>query len=63
MLEPGCWMGPRASTRPDMMRRRLRWARRREAVGEGFEPPVSFPTPVFKTGALNHSATQPKLNL
>lgn len=29
------------------------------AVGEGFEPPVPFGTPVFKTGALNHSATQP----
>ena len=29
------------------------------AVGEGFEPPVPFGTPVFKTGALDHSATQP----
>lgn len=27
--------------------------------GEGFEPPVGNPTPVFKTGALNHSATHP----
>ena len=25
----------------------------------GFEPTVSCPTPVFKTGALNHSAIYP----
>lgn len=25
----------------------------------GFEPTVSFPTTVFKTAALNHSATSP----
>lgn len=30
------------------------------AEGVGFEPTVSCPTPVFKTGALNHSATPPK---
>lgn len=29
------------------------------AEGEGFEPPVSYPTTVFKTAALNHSATLP----
>ena len=29
------------------------------AEGEGFEPSVSCPTPVFKTGALNHYATPP----
>lgn len=29
------------------------------AEGEGFEPTVSCPTPVFKTGALNHSAILP----
>ena len=27
---------------------------------EGFEPPVPFGTTVFKTVALNHSATAPK---
>ncbi len=29
------------------------------ADGVGFEPTVSCPTPVFKTGALNRSATHP----
>ena len=30
------------------------------AEGQGFEPWVVYkPTPVFKTGALNHSATLP----
>ena len=29
------------------------------AEGEGFEPPVGFPTPVFKTGAIVHSAIPP----
>jgi hypothetical protein len=29
------------------------------AEGEGFEPPVPCGTPVFKTGAFNHSATPP----
>ena len=31
----------------------------KEAEGEGFEPPVSFPTVVFKTTALVHSAIPP----
>jgi hypothetical protein len=32
------------------------------AEGQGFEPWVGYkPTPVFKTGAFNHSATLPKL--
>ena len=29
------------------------------AEGVGFEPTVGFPTPVFKTGALDHSTTPP----
>gem|GEM_PF-4017249 len=29
----------------------------------GFEPTVPFGTPVFKTGAINHYATSPKLKL
>ena len=29
------------------------------AEEEGFEPPVPFGTPVFKTGAINRSATPP----
>ncbi len=29
------------------------------AEGEGVEPPVPYGTPVFKTGALNHSAIPP----
>jgi hypothetical protein len=29
------------------------------AEGEGFEPPVGFPTTVFKTAALNRSANPP----
>lgn len=29
------------------------------AEGEGFEPPVPFSTPVFKTGAFDHSAILP----
>lgn|GEM_PF-664671 len=29
------------------------------AEGEGFEPSVSCPTPVFKTGSINHSVTLP----
>ena len=32
---------------------------KRVAEEEGFEPPVPFSTSVFKTGALNHSATPP----
>jgi hypothetical protein len=31
----------------------------KQADGEGFEPPVPFGTPVFKTGAIVHSATHP----
>lgn len=27
----------------------------------GFEPTVGFPTPVFKTGALDHSTTAPNI--
>ena len=30
---------------------------------EGFEPPVPFGTTVFKTVALNHSATAPKFSV
>ena len=30
------------------------------AEGVGFEPTNGFPLPVFKTGALNHSATPPE---
>ncbi len=29
------------------------------AEGQGFEPWVPYDTPVFKTGAFNHSATPP----
>ena len=29
------------------------------AEGVGFEPTVGCPTPVFKTGAFDHSATPP----
>ena len=29
------------------------------AEGEGFEPTLAFTKPVFKTGALNHSAIPP----
>jgi hypothetical protein len=32
-----------------------------QAVGEGFEPPDGCPSPVFKTGAFDHSATRPTL--
>lgn len=31
------------------------------AVKEGFEPPVGFPTPVFKTGTLSRSVTSPNI--
>ena len=30
------------------------------AEREGFEPPVPLSTSVFKTGAIDHSATSPK---
>ena len=30
------------------------------AEEEGFEPPVSYPTTVFKTAAFDHSATPPQ---
>lgn len=30
------------------------------AVREGFEPPEPFSPPVFKTGAIDHSAISPK---
>ncbi len=29
------------------------------AEGVGFEPTDSFPSPVFKTGAIDHSTTPP----
>jgi hypothetical protein len=31
----------------------------KQAEGEGFEPTMAFTIPVFKTGALNHSAIPP----
>ena len=31
------------------------------AEREGFEPPVPCSTPVFKTGAFDHSAISPKM--
>ena len=31
------------------------------AEREGFEPPVPFSTSVFKTGAIDHSATSPRV--
>ena len=31
------------------------------AEREGFEPPVPLSTSVFKTGAIDHSATSPKV--
>ncbi len=34
-----------------------------QAEGEGFEPTVGFPTPVFKTGALSHSAILPETSI
>lgn len=34
-------------------------ARRYQADGEGFEPPVPCGTAVFKTAAIVHSATHP----
>lgn len=30
------------------------------AVGEGFEPPEPFGSAVFKTAAIDHSATPPE---
>ena len=33
------------------------------AETEGFEPPVSFPTLVFKTSAIARSATSPMVHL
>ena len=32
------------------------------AEGVGFEPTVGYPTPVFKTGAFDHSATPPGIS-
>ena len=34
----------------------VRWRKTEEV---GFEPTVPFGTPVFKTGAINHSTTPP----
>jgi hypothetical protein len=31
--------------------------KRKKAEEEGFEPPIPFSMPVFKTGAISHSAT------
>ena len=33
------------------------------AEREGFEPPVPLSTPVFKTGAFDHSAISPMIRL
>ena len=40
----------------------LRWLRilaQNETEGAGFEPAEAFTSPVFKTGAINHSTTPP----
>ncbi len=34
-----------------------------KAEGAGFEPAEGFPSPVFKTGAINHSTTPPEILL
>ena len=34
-----------------------------ETEGAGFEPAEGFPSPVFKTGAINHSTTPPRVSL
>ena len=49
------WRHKKSSTRIDVSRCCQR------ADGEGFEPPVPCGTPVFKTGAFDHSATRPSL--
>jgi hypothetical protein len=37
--------------------------RMQKAEGEGFEPSVTFATPVFKTGAIGRSATPPAFGI
>ena len=33
------------------------------AEGEGFEPPEAFTSTVFKTAAIDHSATPPEAHI
>ena len=42
---------------------RLRASRLKKAEGVGFEPTEAFTSPVFKTGAINHSTTPPGTTL
>ena len=41
----------------------LRLSRLEKAEGVGFEPTEAFTSPVFKTGAINHSTTPPGTTL
>src|SRR5690606_32681392 len=45
------------------IRKSLPLAREAFAEAKGFEPLVGCPTPVFKTGAFDHSATLPRAQM
>ena len=45
---------------PERLREKSLRSRRFEAEAEGFEPPEPFSSTVFKTAAIDHSATPPK---
>ena len=46
--------------KPKAADRKMRPAAFHLAEAEGFEPPVPFSTTVFKTAAIDHSATPPE---
>ena len=56
-----CAMGARHKLKNPVIQGICRKSRGFQAVGVGFEPTVDTrPTPVFKTGAINRSATPPR---
>ena len=52
-------LGKKTATANRYRRLLIAWKKGKLAEEVGFEPTVGFPTPVFKTGAFDHSATPP----
>lgn len=46
---------------PTLIQKMTQWSHSLCVIAEreGFKPPVPFSTPVFKTGAIDHSAISP----
>ena len=57
--DTGIFKGGRAKQKNRRQQIKIAAEGRNVAEGEGFEPPMPCGTPVFKTGAINHSAIPP----